>query len=70
MGKIDNLWGGKTGLTQEAGGCLLTIYEFASRADSNNKIAIAIIVLNSLDRFNDTIALYNWVKQTLTASNF
>ena len=70
VGKIDNLWGGKTGLTQEAGGCLLTIYEFASRADSNNKIAIAIIVLNSLDRFNDTIALYNWVKQTLTATNF
>ena len=70
VGKIDNFWGGKTGLTKEAGGCLLTIYEFTSSTDKNNKIAIAIIVLNSLDRFNDTSALYNWVKQTLVASNF
>lgn len=70
VGKIDNLWGGKTGLTKEAGGCLLTIYEFTSSTDKNNKIAIAIVVLNSLDRFNDTLALYDWVKQTLTISNF
>ena len=44
--ELDNIIGSKTGLTDRAGGCLLTILE--------NKDSIIInIVLNSKDRFND-----------------
>jgi len=64
VGQISNLWGGKTGSTPEAKDCLLTIYEFPF-PDKNDKMVIAIIVLNSSDRFGDTIKLYDWVKEQL-----
>lgn len=63
--EISNLWGGKTGSTPEAKDCLLTIYEF-SFPDKNDKMVVAIIVLNSSNRFGDTIKLYDWVKEQLT----
>ena len=63
-GEISNLWGGKTGSTPEAKDCLLTIYEF-SFPDKNDKMVVAIIVLNSSDRFGDTVKLYDWVKEQL-----
>lgn len=64
VGEISNLWGGKTGSTPEAKDCLLTIYEF-SFPDKNDKMVVAIIVLNSSDRFGDTVKLYDWVKEQL-----
>ncbi len=64
VGEIYNLWGGKTGSTPEAKDCLLTIYEF-SFPEKDDKIAISIIVLNSSDRFGDTMKLYDWVKQQI-----
>jgi len=63
-GEISNLWGGKTGSTPEAKDCLLTIYEFYF-SDKSDKIVVAIIVLNSSDRFGDTVRLYDWVKEQL-----
>jgi len=65
VGEIYNLWGGKTGSTPEAKDCLLTIYEF-SFPGKDDKIVISIIVLNSADRFGDTMKLYNWAKQQTT----
>lgn len=62
--EIPNLWGGKTGSTPEARDCLLTIYEFPF-SDKNDKIVISVIVLNSPDRFGDTIKLYNWIKEVI-----
>ncbi|MDD5760666.1 MAG: hypothetical protein PHF45_01255, partial [Candidatus Pacebacteria bacterium] len=52
--EIDNLWGGKTGSTPEAKDCLLTIYEFPF-PEKDDKMVISIIVLNSSDRFGDTL---------------
>ena len=68
VGEIYNLWGGKTGSTPEAKDCLLTIYEF-SFPEKNDKIVISIIVLNSSDRFGDTMKLYNWAREQLAISN-
>jgi len=65
--KIDNLWGGKTGSTPIAKDCLLTIYEF-TLPEKDDKIPIAIIVLNSSDRFNDTLKLYQWVSTAISQS--
>lgn len=65
--KLENLWAGKTGSTPIAGDCLLTIYEFTNPS-KNDKIPIAIIVLNSTDRFNDTLKLYNWFEKVLNNS--
>lgn len=57
--QIDNFWGGKTGFTTKAGECLLVIYELDTK---NGKIALASIVLDSPDRFGDTLNLYYWLK--------
>jgi len=67
VGKIYNLWGGKTGSTPEAKDCLLTIYEF-SFPEKDDKIVVSIIVLNSLDHFGDTMKLYNWVRKQIANS--
>ncbi|MGC8880860.1 MAG: D-alanyl-D-alanine carboxypeptidase family protein [Minisyncoccia bacterium] len=67
VSKLENLWAGKTGSTPIAGDCLLTIYEFTNPS-KNDKIAIVIIVLNSSDRFNDTLKLYNWFENVLNNS--
>lgn len=66
--EIDNLWGGKTGSTPEAKDCLLTIYEFPF-SEKDDKIVLSIIVLNSSDRFGDTIKLYNWAKDIIERGN-
>jgi len=67
VGKIYNLWGGKTGSTPEAKDCLLTIYEFPF-PQKDDKIVISIIVLNSSDRFGDTRKLYDWAKEQIANS--
>jgi len=58
-GELPYLWLGKTGSTPDAKDCLLTIFEIPVKDD---KISLAIIVLNSTDRFGDTIQLYDWVR--------
>ncbi len=68
VGKIKELWGGKTGTTPEARGCLLTIYEFPL-PHKNDKIVITIVVLDSSDRFQDTLKLYQWVKDIIYQQN-
>lgn len=63
--ELNNLWGGKTGTTPEAGDCLLTIFEFQCYDKKNilkEKKVIAIIILNSKDRFQDAKNLYNFLK--------
>ena len=62
--EIENLWGGKTGTTPEAGDCLLTIFEFSLKNNysKEDKFPFAIIVLGSSDRFNETKILYNFLK--------
>lgn len=61
-GELPYLWLGKTGSTPDAKDCLLTIFEIPVKDD---KISLAIIVLNSTDRFGDTIQLYDWVREIL-----
>jgi len=61
-GELPYLWLGKTGSTPDAKDCLLTIFEFPLKDD---KISLAIIILNSTDRFGDTVQLYNWVREIL-----
>lgn len=68
VSEIDNLWGGKTGSTPQAKDCLLTIYEF-SFPEKDDKIVVSIIVLNSSDRFGDTMKLYNWVREQIVNNN-
>jgi len=63
-GELPYLWLGKTGSTPDAKDCLLTIFEIPLKDD---KISIAIIVLNSTDRLKDTIQLYDWVREILGA---
>ena len=48
-----NIIGVKTGYTEEAGECLITLAE-------NNGNEVLTIVLNSLDRFNETKKLLKW----------
>jgi len=62
-GQLAYLWLGKTGSTPDAKDCLLTIFEIPLKDD---KISLAIIVLNSTDRFGDTVQLYNWVREILS----
>ena len=59
-GQLPYLWLGKTGSTPDAKDCLLTIFEIPFKDD---KISLAIIVLNSSDRFGDTVQLYNWARE-------
>lgn len=62
IGQLPYLWLGKTGSTPDAKDCLLTIFEIPLKDD---KISIAIVVLNSTDRFEDTIQLYDWLQDIL-----
>lgn len=47
--------GGKTGFTDQAGGNLLSIFDY-------NGKKVLVIVLGTEDRFGETEKLYNWVK--------
>ncbi len=62
--QLPYFWGGKTGSTPEAKDCLLSIYEFPSDSEYG-KIPVAIIILHSSDRFEDTKKLYYWVQQII-----
>jgi len=56
LGKMDNIYGGKTGYTVEAGQCLLLITE---TADKKHKVISA--VLNAEDRFAEMKRLNEWI---------
>jgi D-alanyl-D-alanine carboxypeptidase (penicillin-binding protein 5/6) len=58
--KISFLKGGKTGYTEEAGECMLTVSDISSSFGSNYLITV---VLNSQNREQDTEKLINWSKQ-------
>ncbi|MBI1975216.1 MAG: D-alanyl-D-alanine carboxypeptidase [Parcubacteria group bacterium] len=55
VGKLVGLVGGKTGFTDEAGGCLLTVFM------SNGRVFISV-VLGSSDRFGDTEKIVTFSK--------
>lgn len=55
LGKIPQLIGGKTGFTDEAGGCMLTVSNF------NNNYLITV-VLGSEQREGDTEKLIDWAQ--------
>lgn len=54
LGKVEGVLGVKTGWTEEAGECLVSITE-------RNGKKIAISILGSADRFGETEKLINWV---------
>jgi len=56
LGKIPQLIGGKTGFTEEAGGCLMTISNIL-----NNNYLITVI-LGSTQREDDTAKLIDWAQ--------
>ena len=51
-----NLMGGKTGFTEKAGGCFLSVFKI------NENQKIITVVLGSDDRFGETEKLINWVQ--------
>ena len=56
LGRLENITGGKTGLTDEAGQCLVLII-----GDPIDNHQIVSIVLNAEDRFLETEKLVRWV---------
>ncbi len=58
LGEISGLGGLKTGYTEEAGENLISFYK-------NNGHQYIIVVLKSLDRFNDTKNLINWINENV-----
>jgi len=54
VGKADGVKGVKTGWTQNAGGCLVSLIEKSGRR-------IVIVVLGSEDRFGETEKLVDWI---------
>lgn len=56
LGKLENIIGGKTGLTDEAGQCLVLVVE-----DLGNNHKIISVVLDADDRFLETEKLVGWV---------
>lgn len=56
LGQMDNVYGGKTGYTVDAGQCLLLV---SQSADKKHKVIS--VVLNSADRFAETKKLTDWV---------
>lgn len=56
LGKIPQIIGGKTGFTEEAGGCMLTV----SDIDKNDYLIT--VVLGSLNREEDIEKLINWTQ--------
>jgi len=49
--------GGKTGFTEKAGGCFLSVFKI------NENQKIITVVLGSDDRFGETEKLINWVQK-------
>ncbi|MEA1937398.1 MAG: D-alanyl-D-alanine carboxypeptidase family protein [Patescibacteria group bacterium] len=56
LGKLKNIVGGKTGLTNDAGQCLILII-----GDPKNNHRIISVVLNAEDRFSETEKLVKWI---------
>ena len=56
LGRLENITGGKTGLTDEAGQCLSLVI-----GDPINNYQIISVVLNAEDRFLETEKLVRWV---------
>ena len=54
-----NILGGKTGYTEEAGYCLVTLGEVCGK----KIITVVLGAVSAQDRFQDTKALYWWVEQ-------
>jgi D-alanyl-D-alanine endopeptidase (penicillin-binding protein 7) len=59
LGKIPQIIGGKTGYTEEAGGCMLTVSTVSNI--SNNYLIT--VVLGSTQREDDSEKIINWVQQ-------
>lgn len=57
LGKMDNVFGGKTGYTADAGQCLVLV----SQSPDAGKHKIISVVLNAQDRFAETKKLVDWV---------
>jgi D-alanyl-D-alanine carboxypeptidase len=60
LDKFSFLKGGKTGYTDEAGGCMLTVSDIAGSWGNNYLITV---ILGSEERTEDTEKLINWAKQ-------
>ena len=60
LDKIPFLKGGKTGYTEEAGECMLTVSDISSSFGDSHLITV---VLNSQQREQDTEKLIDWAKQ-------
>jgi D-alanyl-D-alanine carboxypeptidase (penicillin-binding protein 5/6) len=56
LGNMDNIYGGKTGYTTDAGQCLLLVSESA-----DHKRKVISVVLDAKDRFAETRKLVDWV---------
>jgi len=56
LGKLENIEGGKTGFTDDAGECMVLV---AGSPRGNNKVIS--VVLNSSDRFKDTEKIMKWI---------
>lgn len=56
VGKLENIIGGKTGFTDEAGECMVLITE-----NPQKKSRVITVILNANDRFLQTEKLINWV---------
>lgn len=61
LGRVPQLIAGKTGYTEEAGGCLMTISNISESVKSNNNYLITVI-LGSTQRENDTEKLIDWTQ--------
>lgn len=56
LGKMENVFGGKTGYTTDAGECLILIFESPDREHK-----VISVVLNAKDRFAETKKIVDWV---------
>lgn len=61
LDKISFLRGGKTGFTNDAGGCMLTVSDVEDSLGFNNYLIT--VVLDSDQRESDTETLINWAKE-------
>ncbi len=56
LARLDNVVGGKTGYTEEAGGCLILVI-------NHNEGNLISVVLGTKERFLETERLINWVQE-------
>ncbi len=63
LGKYSQVKGVKTGTTELAGQVLITYWE-------EEEYSLLVVVMNSQDRYLDTLSLVNWVKEVVTWQRF